>query len=283
MSEVRFFKNWAVPGEGVPGESDPALGQTGEGESLDALSGRFKIFQLRDGHRFSTDDIITAWYGSSHAPSVRRVLDLGSGIGSVGMTAAWRLPFASFVTVEAQEQSVALARRSARYNGLESRYEIRQGDFRDPGVIQPQEKFDLVLGSPPYFPLDSGVLGDHPQKIACRFEVRGTVADYCGTAARHLGQGGFFACVFPVNPPHQLQRVIEGARSAGLTILRWRPVVLKEGELPLLGLFGMVLSEHLQPEIRDHGFEEPALVIRRRDGSIHPEYRAVKQSIGFRP
>ena len=46
------------------------------------------------------------------------------------MTAAWRLPHARFVTIEAQEVSVALARRSARYNGLEHRYEIRQGDFR---------------------------------------------------------------------------------------------------------------------------------------------------------
>jgi hypothetical protein len=30
------------------------------GESLDALSGHFRILQLRRGHRFSTDDVLTA-------------------------------------------------------------------------------------------------------------------------------------------------------------------------------------------------------------------------------
>ena len=59
----------------------------------------------------------------------RSVLDLGSGIGSVGMIAAWRLPGARIVTIEAQDESVRLARKSVAYNGLESRYEIRHGDF----------------------------------------------------------------------------------------------------------------------------------------------------------
>lgn len=281
MSED-YFKGWAKPGPRAPGASAEA--GTAEGETLDAISGHYRIFQLRDGHRFSTDDVLTAWYGTSHVPSARAVLDLGSGIGSVGMIAAWRLQGARFVTVEAQEASVALARKSARYNGLEGRYEIRQGDFRDPGILGEDEKFDLILGSPPYFPLDAGVHGDHPQKIACRFEMRGTVADYCATAARHLALGGFFACVFPILPEHQDARVREGARAAGLTIVRRRPIVLREGEPPLLGLFGMTLSSHLPEKFRDRILaEEPALVIRRADGSVDPEYSAVKLSIGFPP
>lgn len=273
-----FFKGWAKPGPQVPAGVEPE-----EGETLDAMSGYYRIFQYRDGHRFSTDDILTAWYGTSFCPSAQRVLDLGSGIGSVGMVAAWRLQGAKFVTVEAQEASVALARKSIRYNGLESRYEIRMGDIRDETVLNASEKFDLILGSPPYFPLGSGVLSDHPQKIACRFEVRGSVADYCQTAARHLSMGGWFACVFHMNPPEQLSRIKEGAHSAGLTIVRYRPVTLREGEPPLLGLFAMVRSDHLPERFRDKTWIEPELVIRCKDGSIHPEYSAVKLSIGFPP
>jgi tRNA1(Val) A37 N6-methylase TrmN6 len=276
-----FFKGWAKPGPKVYPPEEVA--KASEGETLDAISGHYRIFQYRDGHRFSTDDILTAWYGTSHCPSARTVLDLGSGIGSVGMVAAWRLQGARFVTVEAQEASVKLARKSALYNGLIDRYEIREGDFRDPSVIGSDEKFDLILGSPPYFPLGSGVLGDHPQKIACRFEVRGTVADYCSTAAKHLELGGFFACVFPMNPPEQLARVEEGARAAGFTIVRRRPIVLREGEPPLLCLFAMVLSEHLPEAFRGKTWVEPDLIVRRKDGTIHPEYSAVKISIGFPP
>lgn len=276
------FRGWTKPGPIPPGAQ--GLGPEPQaGETLDAISGYFRLFQLKKGHRFSTDDVLTAWYGTSWCPTARTVLDLGSGIGTVGMIAAWRLPGAQFVTVEAQEESVRLARRSAQWNGLEKRYEIRHGDFREPGVLRAEEKFDLVLGSPPYFPLGSGIEGDHPQKVACRFEMRGNIADYCTTAARHLELGGFFACVFPVNPDEQEERVRFGARESGLTIVRWRPVALREGERPLLGLFGMMRSTDLPDWMRSRPWEEPALTIRARDGSVHPEYSAVKLSFGFPP
>lgn len=287
-----FFKGWAKPGPvleparpgipPLPGPNDP--------ESLDALSGDFRIFQLKDGHRFSTDDVLTAWYGTSLAPSVARALDLGSGIGSVGMIAAWRLQGAHFVTVEAQSESVRLARKSAAYNGLTSRYEIREGDFRTPGILASDEKFDLILGSPPYFPEDAGIHGDHPQKIACRFEMKGDVGDYCAVAAKHLAPGGFLSLVFPVQPAHQLEKVRQGAKAAGLTIVRSRPICLKEGDTPLLAVFALVSSTDLPEKFRGEsglfgpsGFEEPALTIRRKDGTIHPEYSAIKLTFGFPP
>ena len=251
-------------------------------ETLDAISGHFRLFQLREGHRFSTDDILTAWYGTAWCPTARTALDLGSGIGTVGMIVAWRLPGARLVTVEAQSQSVALARKSARFNGVGERYEIREGDFREAGVLQESELFDLVTGSPPYFPPGSGIESEHPQKLACRFELRGTVADYCAAAAKHLAPGGFFACVFPYEPA-QLTRVESGAREAGLVIVRRRPVVFREGEPPLVGLFGMMRAGDLPEWFRGQTWTEPELIIRTREGKIHPEYSALKLAIGFPP
>lgn len=280
MEPSDFFKGWAKPGPRVPGDTDAALAACGAHETLDVLSGRYRIFQLRAGHRFSTDDVLTAWYGTSWAPCARTVLELGSGIGSAGMTAAWRLPLARFVTIEAQEVSVELARRSARYNGLEHRYEIRHGDFRE---LRSDERFDLVLGTPPYFPLGTGIMSEHAQKVACRFEVRGSVADYCLTAAAHLAPGGCFACVFPINPPQQLERVEAAARDAGLTIIRRRALALREGQTPLLSLFVMSRSTDLPERMRAQTWVEPPLVIRRSDGAVHPEYAAVKLSFGFPP
>jgi tRNA1Val (adenine37-N6)-methyltransferase len=271
------FRGWAKPGPIPPGASSPP--DVPAGETLDAISGHFRIFQLRDGHRFSTDDVLTAWYGTSWAPRASSVLDLGSGIGSVGLIAAWRLPGARVVTIEAQEESVRLARKSAAYNGLESRYEIRHGDFREEGGPEGPH-FDLVLGSPPYFPLDAGVHGDHPQKVASRFELRGDIADYGSAAARHLAAGGVFACVFP---EEQLLRIETAARKAELTIVRRRPVVFKEGEAPLIALFALMRRQDLPEQMRERTWVEPPLVIRAADGSVHAEYSAVKLAIGFPP
>ena len=283
MSETTvdtYFKGWAKPGPIPPGLAAGVVVESNE--TLDAVAGHFRLFQLKDGHRFSTDDVLTAWYGTSWCPTACSALDLGSGIGTVGTIVAWRLPGARLVTVEAQEVSVALARKSARYNGLTERYGIRRGDFRDPGVLRADEQFDLVTGSPPYFPPGSGVESEHPQKLACRFELRGTVADYCATAVKHLAPGGFFACVFPYDPP-QLARVEAGAREAGLVIVRRRPVVFREGDRPLVGLFGLMRATDLPEWFRGQTWVEPDLIIRARDGKIHPEYSAVKLAIGFPP
>ena len=278
MTIETHFKGWAKPGPVPPGAASPP--DIPADETLDAIGGHFRIFQLRRGHRFSTDDVLTAWYGTAWAPSAARVLDLGSGIGSVGMIAAWRLPGARFVTIEAQVESVRLARKSAAYNGLEARYEIRHADFREPGALAADERFDLVLGSPPYFPVGAGIEGSHPQKVACRFELRGDIGDYARVAAAHLSPGAFFACVFPEEQRERLERA---ARDAALTVVRRRPVVFREGEPPLIGLFALVRSGDLPLRMRGGTWVEPPLVIRTADGAVHPEYAAVKLSVGFPP
>lgn len=308
------FKGWTKPGPIL--DSAPELEK---GETLDALSGNFRIYQYTDGHRFSTDDILVAWFATSHAIRAERILDLGSGIGSVAMTAAWRLPSAKFTTLEAQERSIRLARKSVKYNRLEDRFDLRLGDLRDEGALAPDEKFDVVMGSPPYFPLTDGVLSEHPQKIECRFEARGDVRDYCARAAKHLAPGGMFFVVFPKN---QEARLLEGVERAGLAVLRSRAVVFREGEAPLLSLYQMgargdfpaKLFEKLRSsgasgadragevnvESRlaleragsagpqgasrsDLGWEEPPITIRRKNGEVHPEYAVAKLSIGFPP
>jgi tRNA1Val (adenine37-N6)-methyltransferase len=137
-----------------------------------------------------------------------------------------------------------------------------------------------VLGSPPYFPAGTGIEGDHPQKVACRFELRGDIQDYCRAAARHLACGGLFACVFP---EEQRERVDDAARAALLVIVRSRSVVFREGEPPLIRLFAMVRAEDLPAAVRGRSWEEPPLVIRTAAGGVHPEYSAVKLAVGFPP
>ncbi len=74
-----------------------------------------------------------------------------------------------------------------------------------------------------------------------------------------------------------------GAQAAGVVIVRQRPVIFREGDAPLVGLFGMMKADDLPEWFRSNTWIEPPLVIRTRDGKIHPEYSAVKLAIGFPP
>lgn len=267
------YRGWVRPGPVPPGGVEPEAGET-----LDFICGHFRIFQYEKGHRYSTDDVVTAWYGTLCAPRVDRAADLGSGIGSVATIAAWRLPGATFCTVEAQDVSIRLARKSVRYNGLESRFTLYHGDLRDPSILAKERPFDLVTGSPPYFPPGTATEAGHAQAVPARIEVRGSVADYAQAAARILAAGGVFAFVFPTL---QLDRAEAAVRDAGLKLVRRRDVVFKEGEPPLISLFAASRAADLPPTQRT--FVEPPLTIRMRDGSVSDEYSAIRLSFGFPP
>ena len=268
-----FYRGWRRPGPVPPGGVDAE-----EGETLDYLCGWYRIFQYAKGHRYSTDDVLTAWYGTTHAPRVARAADLGSGIGSVALISAWRLPGATFCTVEAQEISLRLARKSVRYNGLESRFTLYHGDLRDASILADEPPFDLVTGSPPYWPAGTASEAAHEQAIPARIEIRGSVADYAQAASRILAPGGVFAFVFPTI---QLERVSAALDDAGLALLRRRDVVFKEGEPPLITLFAATRAGDIPATYRP--YVEPPLTIRTKDGGVDPEYSAVRMSFGFPP
>ena len=147
------------------------------------------IAQRKKGHRHSIDDVLTAWYALQTSPKVIRHLDLGTGIGSVGLLTLWGMgPAARLACVEAQEISYRLLQANLEGNGLRDRVDSWQGDLRDLALGQ---TFPLVTGSPPYFPLGSGVIPLDSQKAHARFELRGDVSHYARAAALHLEPGGW--------------------------------------------------------------------------------------------
>ena len=269
---MQSFHGWLRPGPDPPGgvEVEP-------GETLDYISGRWRIFQYSNGHRFSTDDVLTAWYGTTCAPRVARAADLGSGIGSVALIVAWRLPAAAICTVEAQAISVRLARKSVRYNGLESRVTLYEGDLRDPSILRGEAPFDLVTGSPPYFAPGTAVEAGHPQAVPARIEVRGDIAGYADAAARVLAPGGVFAFVYPAAHGGRAEEALE---AAGLALVRRRDVIFREGDPPLIALFAAMRRDDIPP-LRP--WIEPPLLIRRADGGVSAEYAAIRISFGFPP
>jgi len=248
-----------------------------EGESLDYLCGWFRIFQYERGHRYSTDDVLTARYATQWAPRVSRAADLGPGIGSVALICAWRLPGATFCTVEAQAMSARLARKSIRYNGVETRFTVYEGDLRS-SILENEAPFDLVTGSPPYWPASAATGAAHPQAVPARIEIRGSVFDYAGAASRILATGGMFVFVFPFI---QRERAEDAIASNGLVLLRRRDIVFKEGETPMISLFAAMRAADLPPGRQP--WIEPPLIIRTKSGAVHPEYAAIRISFGFPP
>lgn len=270
------FKGWTRPGPIPPGGLAPE-----EGETIDGLVGHWKIFQYAKGHRFSVDDLLGAWYGTVWCPRAARIADLGSGLGTLAMVAAWRCPGAVVHTVEAQDISLRLAQKSLAYNGAADQVFPRLGDLRDPELFRGEAPFDLVMGSPPYWSTADRKAAEHPQAIPARLEVRGGVEDYARAARPLLAAGGIFALVFPND---QRERVAKALADAGLLALRRREVIFKEGQA-----YGLDLWISARPEDFPEDFAtrtgcpeaEAPITIRRADGSVHPSIALVRIGLGF--
>ena len=247
--------------------SDPCAllaAELGEAVTLDPLAGSWKIFQLRRGHRFSTDDLLVAWLAMEARPRARRLLDIGAGMGSVGLMTLFAMAEdATLTMVEVQQVSHRQARATIEYNGLSDRVSAIHADLRE--VDLPKRGFDLLTGTPPYFPIGRGVISPHPQRAGARMELRGDVFDYCRTAARALSPDGVFCFCHAAGDT----RPEPAVAAAGLTLQVRQEVVFRRGRAPTISLF----IAGWGGERRDR----PPLVVREVDGAWTQEYRALRR------
>lgn len=247
-------------------------------ESLDRLAGDWWILQLRRGHRFSTDDLATSWRAAANRPDARRVLDLGSGIGSVGLTTLWRLGQlgnhdATLVGVEAQQVSHDLAQRTVARNRLGGRVEMRLGDIREPSMLPPDAVFDLVTGSPPYLPPGTGLLSPIPQRAHARIELRGGVDEYCEAARPRIAPWGRFVYVMAAGD----RRTLEAPARHGLVVVEWFEVVFRHGRPPHIAVVTCARAD-------EGPFGEPSLgrlEVRGPDGAWTDDYLRFRAVMGM--
>ena len=82
----------------------------------------------------------------SGTPGPKRILDLGTGPGTLLLAVLDEWPNATGLGVDAYEAALAYARRNAERLGFAGRAEFRLGNWAE-GI---DERFDLILCNPPY-------------------------------------------------------------------------------------------------------------------------------------
>jgi tRNA1(Val) A37 N6-methylase TrmN6 len=239
--------------------------------TVDALTGGWTIVQRKRGHRHSTDDLLTGWYAVEVVASPQHILDLGAGLGSVGLIALWRSPNATLVSIEAQEVSFGQLEQNIARNGLGDRVRAIHDDLRN---VHLGERFDLVTGSPPYWDVSQGVVPADSQKAHARFELRGDVRDYCAAAREHLADGGRFVFCFPTVQRARAEAAVAGAQ---LAVTRSRDVIPRAGAEPLFTLFA---ARRVEDGDEAH-VREPHHVVRDASGEPTAMHRAARAALGF--
>lgn len=242
---------------------DPSLGPFTE----DRLTRDYTIVQRAKGHRFSSDDMVTAFVAVRRAAAARRVLDLGCGIGSVLLHLAWSLPQATLVGIEAQDVSFALLGENVRRNGLGARVEIRHGDLREAQLGGP---FDLVTGTPPYFPPETAVDAMDAQRAYARIEYRGGIDAYVTAGAPALAADGSMVLCGDARTEDRLRAA---ADAAGLHVVARTSIVAHAPKPPLFAVW--TLARRPEALVLDE------MVLRDRAGNTTADAAALRAFSGF--
>ena len=108
---------------------------------------QFKIHQDRCAMKISTDAILLGSMADAHNPS--RILDIGTGTGVIALMLAQRFADAKITGVELDTDAASQAVENMSQSPFASRLALWHGRIQD---FSEEEKFDLIVSNPPYFP-----------------------------------------------------------------------------------------------------------------------------------
>lgn len=165
---------------------------------MEHLPGGIQIEIPADCFPLTTDSMVLAHFAGRLGS--KRILDLGSGCGTLGLLLCARNPSCHVVGVELDPAAHTAALQNICRNGLGTRLESICTDLRQvPGLFAPGQ-FECCISNPPYF------LGGPAAKLtAARREDCCTLACLIQCAGWALKYGGDF---FLVHRPERLAEII---------------------------------------------------------------------------
>jgi tRNA1(Val) A37 N6-methylase TrmN6 len=221
------------------------------------LGGRVRLLQPAKGYRVAVDAVLLA--AAVEAQPGDRVLDLGAGVGAVGLCLAIRVPGCTVTGVELQPALAELAHRNAHLNGLDARVGILVHDLAKP--LPTLEAFDHVASNPPY--LAAAVADPSPiaSKALATVESSADLERWLTVATGAVKPAGTVLLI------HRTDRLDEIER--GLAALGWSDLTIKRLPPAPRALLRARRADRLDRR------EVPPLVLHRPDGGYTEQAEAI--------
>lgn len=209
---------------------------------------------------FGIDAVILS--GFAEVKKGEKVMDLCTGTGIIPMLLEAKTEGSHFTGLEIQEESVEMARRSVRLNGLEDKVTIDFGDVKNTEALYRASSFDVVTVNPPYMNEGGGLKNGYSPKTIARHEVLCSLEDVVDAAARLLVPQGR---LYMVHRPHRLTDIMVTLRNHRLEPKRLRFVHSYADREPVMVLVEAVSNGKPMVKVM------PPLIIYKEDGEYTGE------------
>ena len=187
---------------------------------MEILARKYTLTLAGGSFPLSTDSMVLADFVK--LPRSARVLDLGSGCGTLGLLLCAKDDGCTVTGIELMESAHYCALSNIRSNALLGRLYSLCADLRSmPPDVKPGS-FDLCVSNPPYF---SGGEASRKTPLARRDDCC-SPGDLFAAASKALRYGGDF---YLVHKPERLAQLCSEGTKAGLEPKRLRLVRHREG------------------------------------------------------
>jgi tRNA1(Val) A37 N6-methylase TrmN6 len=184
------------------------------------LGGRVRLLQSRRGYRVAVDAVLLA--AAVHPAPGERILDLGAGVGAVGLCLAKRVPECAIVGVELQPALAQLAQRNANRNGFGDRFRTIVHDIARP--LPPDlGLFDQVATNPPYMAAAAADPPPDRSKALATVESSADLRRWLEVAAGALKPAGTLTLIHRADRLEEIAAYLVLLRLGALTIKRLPP------------------------------------------------------------
>lgn len=180
------------------------------------LGGKLHLVQPAPGtgYRMNQDAVFLADF-AQEGRVAERALDLGAGVGGVGLMLLARKTAKNVIFVEIDARLATLAQENVAENRFGEQARVATGDV---ATFQGSEVVDLVVCNPPFFPGKTGRISPHEAQNQARI---GDVSAFIGCARRNVAPKGRVCFIYPVL---YLETLVAGLCKAGLVPKRMRLV-----------------------------------------------------------
>jgi tRNA1(Val) A37 N6-methylase TrmN6 len=234
------------------------------------LGGALQILQPQNGYRAGLDAVLLAAAAPVVSGTSARILDIGAGVGVVGLAVARRIADAHVTLIERDPQLAALAHANIARNQLADRVRLVQADVSQPLSAHAElgaltETFDCVLANPPYHAHGRGTAARDASKANANAMTEGDLDRWARFMAAMTCPDGHAVVIHKAEALPELLAVLAG-RFGDLVLL---PIHPRPGSPASRVLMCGVKGSRAPLQIR------PALVLHDAAGAFTPEMEAI--------
>jgi FkbM family methyltransferase len=234
------------------------------------LGGALRILQPKDGYRAGVDAVLLAAAAPLRLGRKERVLDVGAGVGVVGLAVARRAERASVTLAERDPHLADVARGNIERNNLGARVQVVVADVSrrldDLPELRPDaETFDHTLANPPYNPEGAVTVSVEALKAVSNVMPGGNLARWARFMAAMTKPGGSATIIHRADAIGEILTAFAGRFGAAIVF----PLYAREGKSAIRVLVQGIKGSNAPLELR------PGLVLHDAGNRFRPEAEAI--------